>query len=523
MNVHVNPEDEETVPVSKRVLSGIKNLMTTISRASLFSRLGITHDGKRDLYDVFGYKTNLSYDDYFDKYIRQDIAGRAVDAFPQATWGSAPRLDGTKTFLKAWNNFNNQFQIWNIILRLDRLLGLGQYAVLYLGLNDNRPSDSAPGKPRGGLKVLYIQPLSEKTAKVKEYETDPKNPRFGLPKIYSLQLEPPKDQAGGVTSQTPIQSRDIHWMRCIHVVEDPLENEVFGVARLQRVYNVLDDLLKVCGGSAETFWITANRGMQADVDKDMSFTNDDAAKLTDEIDEYIHGLRRFIRTRGVKVSALGSDTPDPRGTFDILVTMLSAALGIPKRILLGSEAGQLASEQDRTNWANRIEERRTNFAEPRVIFPLFNRLTDLGILPKGLNKIIWPSAFRMSPFERSQTAAQKARSAANLAKLFPAPPKPLDPNAQAKLEADQNAQDNAQNQPQIPGNGGQPLQIEDKRPQSQRNNAQKPAKPGDPAQTPKNAEYEPLLTRDEARAIILIDEIQPTFADDADDVSRSET
>jgi hypothetical protein len=213
----------------------------------------------------------------------------------------------------------------------------------------------------------------------------------------------------------------VHASRIIHIAENTLVGELFGSPRLERVYNTLEDLEKVTGGAAETYWLVGNRGLHIDIDKEVELDSDDAKALTDEIDEYQHQLRRVIRTRGAKINDLGSENPDPTGTFNVLIAVLSGATGIPRRILTGSEAGQLASNQDRANWADRIVERRTSFGNPVVLYGIIRNLTRAGFLPtddKLAITIDWPSAYTMSPYEMAQTSAQHARSATNFAKAL---------------------------------------------------------------------------------------------------------
>jgi hypothetical protein len=158
--------------------------------------------------------------------------------------------------------------------------------------------------------------------------------------------------------------------------------------------------------------------MQIDVDKDMDFTDDDADNLSAELDEYQDKLRRFIRTRGVKINNLGSDVADPRGTYDPIIDLISGATGIPRRILLGTESGHLASTQDKGNWAERIEEYRTLVGAPCILDPFIWMLVDAGILSDpGEYEIRWPDAYRMSPLERGQQAAQISRTAGNFARM----------------------------------------------------------------------------------------------------------
>ena len=84
-----------------------------------------------------------------------------------------------------------------------------------------------------------------------------------MPKTYTLDLSSP--DLTGINSST-VRKVEVHYSRILHVAEGVLQNSYKGEPRLSRVFNLLDDLMKVAGGSAETFWLTANRGLQADID-----------------------------------------------------------------------------------------------------------------------------------------------------------------------------------------------------------------------------------------------------------------
>ena len=164
------------------------------------------------------------------------------------------------------------------------------------------------------------------------------------------------------------------------------------------------------------FWLSGNRGLHADIDKEMDIDPADAAALSDEIEEWQHQLRRVIRTRGVKLNDLGGTVPNPKEIFEIIMSLLSGTTGIPRRILLGSEAGQLASEQDRANWAERIEERRVLHVNPHILDPTLELLQGVQLLPEGDVEWDWPSAFIQNPLEQGQTMAQIARAVGNLSR-----------------------------------------------------------------------------------------------------------
>lgn len=405
-----------------------KILSQLIDRAKLAAKVGMQFGGKRDLYSIFGYRTSLSLEDFEAKYCRQDIAKRIIAAPAAATWRSPPKINfpGTgkkeEKFVKAWERLTRKHRLWAVFEKADKLSGLGNYAIMLLGFSDGADFS----KPISSTKentLLYVQAYGQQFVEIVSLETDTTNPRFGLPTMYRIKARDPLQGISTGPNKSPLTVAPllVHYTRIVHVAEEAMDNNVVGTPRLQGIFNRLDDLEKVVGGTAETYWLTANKGMQVDLDKDAELTSEDEQALTDEIEEYQHQLRRFVRTRGVKINDLGSAVPDPKNTFDMLMSIISGTTGIPKRILLGSELGQLASDQDRANWADRIKERRNTFAEPCMILPFIERCIWAGILPViDLEDVefLWSSTFQLTPLEESQSQAQKARATINLSKHF---------------------------------------------------------------------------------------------------------
>lgn len=386
---------------------------------------GMQFNGRRDLYELYGYQRWLQPNNYIGKYLRQDIAKRVVDAPVQAMWADPPLLSGDPAFMASWDNFCEEIPVWNSIIRLDKLAGLGTFAVMVLGVDDGQALDQ-PLTLKDGRKFIYMQPYAEVACTINHFETNTNSPRFGKPLMYHInpgKFEVAQRIAGaGATMTRPAVSTrpfDVHYTRVLHVAENLLEDGVYGRSRMECVYNLLDDILKVAGGSAELFWIMANRGIHVDVDKDMELNPKDEENLTAEVQEYMDDMRRFIRTRGAKVTSLGSNVADPTGPFNVLLSLISAATGIPKLVLSGTTSGTLASAQDRANWAERVAERVTEYGEPIVLKPLIKAGIQCGVFPKPTTlNISWAEAFKLSPLERAQTSAQMARSAANLTKVI---------------------------------------------------------------------------------------------------------
>jgi len=96
--------------------------------------------------------------------------------------------------------------------------------------------------------------------------------------------------------------------------------------------------------------------------------------------------------------------------MNVQIQDLAAGARIPKRFLTGSEMGELASSQDRDNWMDYVEERRSWFAEPIVLGPFLDRLIQYGALPTPENeyRIDWPDLRTPSEQDKAQVGSTRA-------------------------------------------------------------------------------------------------------------------
>lgn len=381
-----------------------------VARANLAAKLGQHYGGDRDVYQALGYETTLNYQDFLSRYVRQDIAKAIIDRPVKATWQGELELieseEADKTpFEKAWNDLNRKLKLRTLLSRVDKLTGIGRYGALLLGLDDvNKIEDFEKPVRSGARKLLYVKPFGEESAKILIYESDPTNPRYGMPLIYSIEVA---DVSSG--SSTVVR---VHHSRVIHVTDDNLESEVYGTPRLEAVYNRLMDLEKLIGGDAEMFWRGARPGYQGNVDKDYQMTSTTKDDLKEQIDEYENGLRRILINEGVDLKALAQQIADPLNHVQAQLQMISAVTGIPIRILTGSERGELASTQDAGEWKTYVQSRREDHAEPKIIRPFVDRLVELKILPtpEEYYRVDWLDLFSISEKERVEIGKSRANS-----------------------------------------------------------------------------------------------------------------
>lgn len=397
-----------------------------LSRTAMMNKAGYSFGTTRDLYTALGYTRELNYSHYEARYRREGIAKRVIKAPVKATWRGHPEvLDGkdekTATndtaFCKEFVEFSKRVKLWNVLERLDTIAGIGQYGVLLLGVAAQQ-GFGTPLDQIGGIKnVAYLTPFSQFNAQINKYVDDPQNPRFGQPESYRITFRRgPKK--GAIRNMISI----VHWSRLIHIAEGLDEDEIFGTPRLEEVFNGLEDLERVRGAAAEGYWRSAITVTHGNVDKEADFDKDavdkDGNTLADNMEAITHGFKKFLVTQGMSVSNLGPNLTSPKDFFDMLIAYIAGAKGIPQRILLGSERGELASTQDEANWNSRIAERRDEFAGPVVLGGLLDRLIEKGGItpPKSGQYIVrWPDLRPMTQIEKADLNLKRAQTAAAVA------------------------------------------------------------------------------------------------------------
>ncbi len=369
--------------------------------------------GDRDLYTALGYKRKVTAQDYLDAYRRGSLAGRGVAIHSADTWKrKAVIVDGDSRsdeqqpdseFVRGWQLLADRHQVWQRLRRVDLLGRLGRYAVLLLGARDQRqarlPLAGNLGGPEG---LLYLRPYHETQVSITEFERESNSPRYGQPLLYTIQT----DEQGSLV---------VHHSRVLHVAEELLDNDVYGVPALESVYNRLDDLEKVVGGSSEAFWLNIRRGLAILARDGVDLPTDSASKAAfdAEIDTFVHNLSRVMRLSGVDLQDLGADVVSSYEQFRVLVSIIAADLDVPQRKLIGNEQGERASSQDERNWAANVRARQTDYAEPVILRGLIDWCLRYGVLPppaSGSYQVEWPAVYEPTAQEEAETALVVAQA-----------------------------------------------------------------------------------------------------------------
>lgn len=381
------------------------NAQEILNRFMLAASLGYQYGGDRDIYIALGYPKSITFADYYARYKRQDIAKAIINRPIAATWKGvvaiADQNEKTDKLKEAYETLDKQLQLKAQFVRADKLASLGRFGCLLLGLSDVQSATDL-SKPVTGsnLKLLYVTPLAESSAEVQTWVESPTDKRYGQPLIYKVTIE---------TAEKKSEDISVHYSRMLHIAGEQLENEVYGIPALEAVWNRLIDLEKMVGGSAEMYWRGARPGYAGKVDKDMAVDDDLKTRTEEQMLEYEHGMRRFLVAQGIDFNSLSPQIADPSNHVDIQIEMISSITGIPKRILTGSERGELASGQDRDQWDALITARREEYAEQQIIMPFVKRMMQYGVLPQSDTvTVLWESLFIISDKDKAEVGRIRA-------------------------------------------------------------------------------------------------------------------
>lgn len=340
--------------------------------------------------------------------------------------------------------------IYNYLKRLDQQCGIGSFGIMVLGIDDglelSMPAAMRPvtkeqkdivanfdstqfqygffqGKvytekgadvtvdpdaiaktpvqvPKEGRKLTFLRVFPESKIAITSVDDDPLSPRYGFPTRYDVTL------GDETENQTPNASQtvSVHWTRVIHVADNKTSSEVVGTPRMQVPFNRLMDLKKLYSGSAEMYWQGAFPGLSFETHPSLGGdvqleTNDIKA----ELEQYMNRLQRYLITSGLSVKSLAPQVVDPTPQIERALEFIAMLMDIPKRILMGSERGELSSAQDNEEWDERLYARRRGFITPEILVPFVDRLIDLMVLPVPAEgyTVEWAEREQLKPLDKA--------------------------------------------------------------------------------------------------------------------------
>jgi uncharacterized protein len=371
---------------------------------------GLSFNGRRDLYQAFGFPRWITPTQYNARYRRGGIAHRIVEVYPRATWGGGIDIiedQDPKVSTPFESACVDLFErLIPIILRADKLANICQYSVILIG---------APGELNTPLPrvrsiddIPYFNSYGQNRARITKVNTNPLDPLFGSPEEYTITIGTADYLSAmtsptwftGMTGQTEVV---VHASRIIHVAEGCLEDNIYGQPRLEPVWNLLDSLDKVTHAGGEQAYRGSNPPTFLNLDPQAPISAGQEEAMDGELQQMIDGFQAYARLMGTSITVVPMRVPQIKDNAAAIMGQIGGTLSIPQRILAGSEMGHLASSQDEDNFDDQKDTRKREFAAP-LAKQIIDRMVLCGAIPAPKNKqydVVWPSNKELSETERA--------------------------------------------------------------------------------------------------------------------------
>lgn len=388
----MNKKDEKELTAVVAQASSLMNQLR--ERSNYWSGIGFQTIEKALSYPE---TASISYHDYRARYARQDIANRVIKSPVGLTWKDDPKVfstvEGQEVFEKEWDTLVSQVDLYTNCSRADLLARIGRYSVLFLGFND---TTDLRNEVRQGSSLMYVTPIAEPNVAIETWEKNAERETYGTPLMYKLSIE----TEGGDSTM-----RMVHASRVLHIAENTVESRYTGIPALQPIYNRLLGVEKLAGGSPEMYWRGARPGYAASSSGNVLATQEQIDQFKESISGFVNNLNRWLYAEDLKIQSLAPQVVSPKEHMDVQIQLISAATRIPVRILVGSERGQLASDQDERAWLSFIEERRDEVGKKLFLTPLIDRLISYGALSDPVEyAILWDPLIVISEKDKAEIA-----------------------------------------------------------------------------------------------------------------------
>ena len=396
-----------------------------------YGLLGEQYQGDRQLYDALGYTQKLRPQHYIAKYRRgPGVATGVVDKPVHDSWAGDLKVTEADASSEEETDFERNVRQFlagdhtrlSPIARFraaDRWARLLEYSLIFIGVQDENVTEGDSESLKNPVAEDSISSLDDiqflsvyRQTQVDwdntELVEDPTDPRYRLPETYSVEI-------------TDTEAVDIHHSRIIHVAENPDNDVLRSPSVFQPIYNRLEDIEKLLGGSAEMFWRAAWPGLvltpPTDADGVPMRFDDDGKSVADQISDYRKNLNRLHKVTG-NLTKLDTTVASPEDQVKVQYEDIAAAIDMPMSIIRGNETGERATSEDLSMYHEYITGRQLEHCESAILRRIIDRFLGWGAIPSTASGdaetnsyvVEWPTKGDMSEKEKAEAAHEWAQA-----------------------------------------------------------------------------------------------------------------
>ena len=368
------------------------------SREELFSSFGGIDAKRPDAWTAYGYKSDLTFEDFKRAYDRGGAGHGAIHRLLDRCWQDNPRIKEPEADKETpWENTVKtaltKIKGFQKLRDFDRRNLIGRYSALIYRVADSQMLDQPLGR---ATKLVDLVPVYEAQIRVLKWDDEQTSERFAQPVMFEYRSRPPLQKD---TQAQPEKWVPVHYTRVQVLAEGSVGDMFDGVPLLRAGFNSLVDLEKIGGGSGESFLKNSARTMVFEYDPAASVQaipateTSPAMSVREAHESQTKRLNRnqdaSIVMQGGKATTLQTTVSDPTGAFNLAANLFAASVQIAMTIIFGAQTGRLASDEDEKGMNARCKGRQQNDLTPMLV-EFVERMQAAGVFPEGAFEIEWP-------------------------------------------------------------------------------------------------------------------------------------
>lgn len=361
----------------------------------------------------YGYPMTTDFFMHWNMYKRNGLAKAGVEVPVNLCWIDSPTIregeddDHQQTaWEKSVSALARRIKLWRHLKDADRMQRVGRYSAVFVRVRDGK-KPSEPLQSVSEAQIIELMPLWEGQLEPGDIDQDLASDNYGKPVNYTY-------SATGTGNQDPQKSDSftIHYSRLIMLSEGAVGGSIYGTSANEAGFNSLLDWDKIRGSGGEASWLAAaNKQILKPTQEGARITNEVLDGINDALKDMKEGLDEALFLNGVEATPMGNSVPDPEIYKDMALEEYAASVGIPSKILVGTQSGVKAGDEDTAGFMRLMQSRRVNVCSAMIdAFLDWCYLYGVIKMPADGHVISWSDL-------TAPSAAQKMKAALDMAEI----------------------------------------------------------------------------------------------------------
>ena len=357
--------------INTKLLPILNQAQNFINNSDLFGRGGGFTGGNNladtkhsKLWQDFGYPETVEFYMHWNMWRRNGLARRGAKLPVDVCWLSCPEVKQIGEHLEptpfesAIDALNRRLSFDHVMRNADLCQRIGRYGAILVTVADGKTREQPLDIVRPD-QIVKLTPLFEGQLTPSDIDQSRDSARFGLPTTYTYQ----SNNVGGRDSRSS-DAGLIHYSRLIVITEDGFGDDIYGIPCNEAGFNALLNWQKTQGSGAEGFWRAAAQRFVLQATggtESQDFSSEELSDLSDMIAKMFSGFDAIPSLGNYEMKGLNVGTmSDPTGFRQMQLEEYSASMGIPSKMLVGSQTGVKAADEDSSGFMREMQSRREN-------------------------------------------------------------------------------------------------------------------------------------------------------------------